>query len=186
MFKPKKHPLARFYQRLHAETFTYRFIGGSLADHPTGYDTDDNKVLLGEGLAVFRQAADLLQQWKMFPFGWTEIYYPHSKPIKGNPVALRIKLLGKWWYFGSKIVYVLEEPNRVGFAYGTLQSHLERGEELFVIEKGERDQIHYRIRAFSKPDKWYVWLTYPFARAMQRRFVRESLQQMRTLIQEKS
>jgi uncharacterized protein (UPF0548 family) len=34
-----------------------------------------------------------------------------------------------------RIVYVIDEPDRRGFAYGTLPGHPERGEEAFIISR---------------------------------------------------
>ena len=36
-----------------------------------------------------------------------------------------------------RIVLVVEEPNRYGFAYGTLSVHPERGEEAFIVSRQE-------------------------------------------------
>ena len=62
----------------------------------------------------------------------------------------------------------------VTFAYGTLDSHVEMGEEIFYIERNAEGEIYYKIEAFSRPNKWFTKIAYPVARAWQRRFVRES------------
>lgn len=38
-----------------------------------------------------------------------------------------------------QVVYVLDEPDRQGFAYGTLPGQPESGEEAFVIERADDD-----------------------------------------------
>jgi uncharacterized protein (UPF0548 family) len=49
-----------------------------------------------------------------------------------------------------RVVYVINEPDRVGFAYGTLPGHAESGEESFVLDRRE-GQVNFTVRAFSKP-----------------------------------
>ena len=66
-----------------------------------------------------------------------------------------------------RVVYVIDEPNRKGFAYGTLLGHPESGEECWIIERAEDGSVWMTIRAFSRPSRWYWWLGYPFLRIMQ-------------------
>ncbi|MEM6697597.1 MAG: DUF1990 family protein, partial [Bacteroidota bacterium] len=71
--------------------------------------------------------------------------------------------------------------NRFGFAYGTLTKHVEMGEECFWIERNEAGEIYYCIKAFSRPNYWYVKLAKPLARLFQRRFVQQSFETMKKL-----
>ena len=50
-----------------------------------------------------------------------------------------------------RVVYVVDEPARRGFAYGTLPGHPESGEEAFVVEISEGGSIVLTITAFSRP-----------------------------------
>ena len=66
---------------------------------------------------------------------------------------------------------------KIGFAYGTLPKHVERGEECFSVEWHHADDtVWYDILAFSRPKHILVRLGYPVARALQARFVRDSMQ----------
>ena len=67
----------------------------------------------------------------------------------------------------ARVVYVIDEPQRKGFAYGTLPGHPERGEEAFIVEYRNDDSVWLTIRAFSRPASWVIWAGYPFARLMQ-------------------
>ena len=49
------------------------------------------------------------------------------------------------------IVYVIDEPARAGFAYGTLPGHLESGEERFTVQRGAEGTITFTVAAFSNP-----------------------------------
>jgi uncharacterized protein (UPF0548 family) len=67
----------------------------------------------------------------------------------------------------ARVVYVIDEPDRKGFAYGTLPGHPERGEEAFVVERRADDSVWLVIRAFSRPSNAFFWVTYPALRMMQ-------------------
>ena len=77
----------------------------------------------------------------------------------------------KWILWPAKIptrvVYVIDEPDRKGFAYGTLPGHPERGEESFVVERRADESVWLTIRAFSRPSSGFFWATYPILRMMQ-------------------
>jgi uncharacterized protein (UPF0548 family) len=83
----------------------------------------------------------------------------------------------------TRIVHVVDEPESFGFAYGTLPDHVECGEERFTIEfHGSDESVWYDILAFSKPQHRLVKMTYPLARMLQKRFAKDSMSRMRTLI----
>ena len=96
---------------------------------------------------------------------------------RGGTVCVAFHVLGAWWLNAARIVYRLEEEaplHRSGFAYGTLTCHVERGEECFSVEWRPDDSVWYDLCAFSRPAFWPVRLARPLARALQRRFVRDS------------
>ena len=41
----------------------------------------------------------------------------------------------------ARVVYVIDEPLRKGFAYGTLPGHPETGEEAFIVEYRDDDSV---------------------------------------------
>lgn len=141
---------------------------------PAGYDLDHNRVQIGEGREAFDKASAAIREWIMFPRPWTEIYPPRSPIEAGIVVVILFHLFGLWWKSSCRIVYVIDEPRRFGFAYGTLPGHVEIGEERFSVEWREDGTVWYDIRAFSRPRYWLARLGYPLSRRMQRRFVRGS------------
>lgn len=62
-----------------------------------------------------------------------------------------------------RVVLILDEPRRRGFAYGTLQGHPETGEELFEVNLDESDRVRFRITAFSHPATWWSRLGGPIS-----------------------
>ena len=50
-----------------------------------------------------------------------------------------------------RVVYVVDEPDRRGFAYGTLPGHAESGEELFLVRYDPAtDEVYAEVTAFSR------------------------------------
>lgn len=177
--KPSPTVIAALIERQAACNFAYQSVGASRDGLAlSGYDCDHNRVCLGKGEAAFFAACAALRQWRMFPPGWTEIYPPDAPIAAGTVVAMMARCYGGWWLNACRIVYVIDEPGptpKFGFAYGTLPEHVERGEERFTIEwRQADDSVWYDLWAFSRPAYPLVRLAYPLARALQRRFARES------------
>ncbi|HEU4769560.1 MAG TPA: DUF1990 domain-containing protein [Pyrinomonadaceae bacterium] len=144
-----------------------------------GYTVDHNRVQLGSGAEAFSAAIKAIQQWKMFDLGWVHLFSDQTPIESGATVAIVINHLRFWSINACRIVYVIEENDRYGFAYGTLAEHAERGEERFMVEHNrEDDSVWYDIFAASKPGPM-AKLAYPFTRTLQKRFARDSLQAMR-------
>jgi uncharacterized protein (UPF0548 family) len=118
----------------------------------------------------------------MFKLGWVDLF-PDSAPIRvGQTVAAVVRHFGFWSMNACRIVYVIEENRRFGFAYGTLQDHAEQGEERFSIEWLESDDsVWYSILAFSRPGKWQARIAKPLSRALQKKFARDSLRAMQRI-----
>ncbi|MCY7327336.1 MAG: DUF1990 domain-containing protein [Saprospiraceae bacterium] len=155
--------------------FSYPGVGSTRqATAPVGFNHDFNTIELGQGEAVWAAAKTAIRQWRMFPAGWTNIHPVNTPICAGEVVAMTVRSLGIWWLNSCRIVYVLDNDRQFGFAYGTLPGHVERGEELFLVERLDDDRVIYSIRAFSQPRHWLARLGYPVARAFQRRFVRDS------------
>ncbi len=73
------------------------------------------------------------------------------------------------------VVYVVDEPDRVGFAYGTVSGAPMSGEESFVIEHREDDSVWLTIRAFHRPAGRWAQVFAPFVRRQRKQIVREEL-----------
>ena len=167
--------------------FSYLIVGKTSlqgAIEVIGYDYDDNRVLLGEGDATFAAAKQAIRQWAMFEGHWACIHSDKTPIETGRVVAMTARVLGVWWLNVAKIVYTVDEPNAFGFAYGTLTHHVESGQELFQVEMDAEGKVWYRIKAFSRPRFWMVRLTYPFSRVFQRRFIKDSLKNMKLVTNE--
>jgi len=63
--------------------------------------------------------------------------------------------------FGVRINNIIEDTDRVGFSYETIEGHVEKGESTFTIERGERALV-FKIRTFSTPGNLLTKLAGPF------------------------
>lgn len=68
-----------------------------------------------------------------------------------------------------RVVYVIEEPKRHGFACGTLPGHPQSGEMSFVVEHRDDNTVWLVLRAFSRPGNWFYRLFSPALKAQQKR-----------------
>lgn len=94
---------------------------------------------------------------------------PSTQTVAKDAVA--VLRLG-WGVLGVnapvRVVYVIDEPRRQGFAYGTLPGHPESGEESFVASLGEDGEVRVTITAFSRPSSLLARAGGPVSRAIQR------------------
>ena len=160
--------------------FSYSEVGATQEKPPDGYAIDHHRTRLGNGAETFARAVAALRDWKQFDLGWTRIVPPHTPIQTGQIVAVQARTFAVWSLNPCRVVYVIDEEKRFGFAYGTLEAHVERGEERFLIEwDAVDDSVCYDILAFSQPRHFLVKLVRPLARRLQKRFARDSLQAMR-------
>jgi uncharacterized protein (UPF0548 family) len=68
-----------------------------------------------------------------------------------------------------RVVYVIEETDRRGFAYGTLAGHPERGESLFEVRLTADGGVRFLVTSFSTPATWWSRAGGPVTRRMQDR-----------------
>jgi uncharacterized protein (UPF0548 family) len=111
----------------------------------------------------------------MFDIPWLRLCWPDAPIQPGTTVAILVSHFGFWSLNAARIVYVIDEPARFGFAYGTLRDHAESGEERFSIEMLSDGSVWYDLYALSRPRAFAAKLGYPIARSLQRRFARDSL-----------
>ena len=166
--------------------FSYPEIGATRTTPPQGYTIDHNRVQLGVGKECFDRAVDAIRSWKQFDLGWVEASPADTLLEVGAAVAVVARHLGFWSVNVSRIVYLVEEGGTIekfGFAYGTLKSHVERGEERFTVEwHRDDDSVWYDILAFSRPNQILVRLGKPFARYLQKKFARGSLARIKEAV----
>jgi uncharacterized protein (UPF0548 family) len=118
---------------------------------PAGYRHVHRRERLGTGQATFLRAAEALFRWQMHRGAGLAVIAAPPRPEVGTVVVTRFgpPVLGP--IAPCRIVYVVDEARRRGYAYGTLPGHPESGEEAFIVEWGSDDGVYLIIRAFSRP-----------------------------------
>jgi len=147
---------------------TYSEVGATLrSEQPQGYRHDQYEAKLGTGQQTFLRAKTGLQTWSSHKVPGIGVF-PLGSPIEHG--ATVVVTLGTPWLALAapcRIVGILDEPDRWGFAYGTLPGHPEQGEESFVVSI-EGEEVKFRITAFSRPGERLTRLAGPIGRAVQR------------------
>lgn len=149
---------------------TYGEVGGTLDPRgmPAGYHHVDRRVRVGAGEAAFRALGDGIMAWGIQRGAGLEVRAAERVAQDGEITCLtrvgpvRVKV-------PCRVVRVVDEPQCVGFAYGTLPGHPERGEEAFLAELDDAGDVWFTVRAFSRPGTWWSALGAPVARLMQKR-----------------
>ncbi len=176
--EPSPEQIKEFIVSQREQSFTYSAVGATNSTPPSNFKLDHNRIQLGSGKSTFERAVAALKLWRQFDLGWVSIV-PSGVAIEvGATVAVKARAFGSWSLSATRIVYVIDEERRFGFAYGTLPDHVECGEERFLIEWCEDDSVWFDILAFSQPRHLLVRVSAPLARMLQKRFGREALQRM--------
>ena len=138
---------------------------------PGGYRHDRYEASLGAGADVFDRAAAALLAWQAQIGAGVEVFPDGSQVTNGATVVLLLRA-GLWAPAPCRVVYVISEPDRAGFAYGTLRGHPECGEEAFALFRDSADRVRFVVRSFSRPVDPLAKLGAPLARLAQTRVTR--------------
>lgn len=141
-------------------------------DLPAGYHHVRAGTVLGRGERAFTAAVAGMRGWQLHRRQGFRVV-PSDPPITvGTVVAVDVPLAALHVIATCRITWVVDEPDRFGFGYGTLPVHPESGEEAFVVERrtpGHGGDVTLAITAFSRPRHPLVRLGGPIARWQQAR-----------------
>jgi len=147
---------------------TYEEVGATRAGSlPKGYTHVHRDVSLGTGPEVFERAVTALFDWRMHQEAGLTVVSSDGKPAPGIVVVLRAGWGPVHLTIPCRVVYTVDEPDRRGFAYGTLPGHPEKGEEAFMVVKTDTGDVRVQIHAFSRPASLLARLGGPFSRMIQ-------------------
>src|SRR5438093_8776381 len=118
LFKPTATQIEVFLKDRKADILSYSEVGATRkSSTPTGYNLDHNRQLLGHGRDDFEKAKDAIRNWKMFEVPGLRLIDPDTRIEPGRNVSLLAHHLGFWSLNSCRIVYVIDERDRFGFAY---------------------------------------------------------------------
>lgn len=141
--RPGADALDELLERARESTLTYDHVGSTLNDsgEPTPTRVRTERLELGQGDAVFDAAVAGLRSWACHR-GLPAAIHPADAPlVVGTSLLVVLGVGPAFVVVPDRVVAVVDEPRRFGFAYGTLEGHQERGEESFVVEHLDDDRV---------------------------------------------
>lgn len=153
--------------------FSYAEVGATRGALPEGYHHVRESARIGHGRARFEEAGAAVLRWGMLRGAGARVRATTDVAEVGAEVIVGLGPVQA----PCRVVYVLDEPNRRGYAYGTLPGHAETGEELFCVRYDPADDAVYaEVIAFSRHGTWWSRLAGPVTsviqKVMSRRYVR--------------
>jgi uncharacterized protein (UPF0548 family) len=146
-------------------TFTYQQVGATAGELPDGYHHVRKSAVIGNGRPRFDDAAARVMRWGMLRGAGVRVEASSEVAAVGSEVLVGLGPLRA----PCRVVYVLDEQNRRGFAYGTLPGHPESGEELFAVRYDpSTGDVHAEVVAFSRHATWWSRLGSPVTALAQR------------------
>jgi uncharacterized protein (UPF0548 family) len=161
-------------QALEELPLTYSEVGATASGElPRGYQHLSTSAQIGVGRERFEQAADALMRWGMQRGSGLRVQ-ASSEIVEVSTVVL-VTMMG-FLRAPCRVVYVLDEPDIRGFAYGTLPGHPESGEERFAVRYDPNTSaVIAEVTAFSRPGTWWSKAGGPFVVIAQRIIARRYL-----------
>jgi len=148
---------------------TYAEVGATRHEPlPDGYHHLRHRVQIGDGAEVFARAGRAVLTYRMHRAAGARVRASAERAAPGARVTVTL------WPFTvpCEVVYVIDEPTRIGFGYGSLPGHQECGEEGFLVELAPDGTVWLTITAFSRPARWPTILAGPLAVLIQHAYAR--------------
>jgi uncharacterized protein (UPF0548 family) len=162
---------------------TYPEVGGTLRRPlPDGYRHLRQRTYLGSGREVMRQAADAVLEFWMHRAAGMRVDASAPRAAPGVVVLSRVGVGPLRAVAPCRVVWAEDGERRAGFGYGTLPGHPAVGEESFVVELDELNDVWLTITSFSRPGTRLARLAGPLAPAAQRWYARRCGAALRRLV----
>ncbi len=143
---------------------TYSEVGATAGAMPAGYRHLRKSSVIGGGRERFDEAAAQGMRWGMLRGAGLRVTATTEVAEVGSEVLVHLGPV----VAPCRVVYVVDEPDRSGFAYGTLPGHPESGEELFLVRYGPKGDVIAEVSAFSRHATWWSRLGAPLTLLVQR------------------
>lgn len=159
---------------------TYDHVGATAGALPSGYHHLRVSRLVGSGEDAFVTAASALLSWQVHLHAGLRVTASAPTAAPGAVVLLGLGAGPLRVGAACRVVYMVTESQRQGFAYGTLPGHPESGEEAFLVERRSDNSIVFTITAFSRPAA--ARAAGPVGRLMQRHITRRYLEALSSIV----
>jgi len=147
--------------------------GGQL---PAGYRFARYERRLGTGEVTFARAIHALKEWRTHLGAGVDVYPRDARVEDDVTVLFVLRAFGIWTIAPCRVVYVVEEPARFSFAYGTLPGHPECGEVGITVARHDEGAVKARVESFSRTVDPLARAILPLARVLQKRVTRRYLE----------
>lgn len=145
--------------------FTYTEVGATAGPPPGGYGHLHASAVIGHGRQRYEDAAEAVMRWGMLRGAGVRVEATTDVAAVGSEVLVGLGPVRA----PCRVVYVVDEADRRGFAYGTLPGHPETGEELFAVRYDPAsDAVYAEVTAFSRHATWWSRLAGPITSLAQR------------------
>lgn len=136
---------------------------------PDGYRHDRYELALGTGPEAWEKAVEGITRWAAHSGAGASVFPSDARLVEGETLLVVLSKGPISVVAPCRIVYVVDEPTRFGFGYGTLPGHPEQGEEVFVVEAAVDGAVTFKVTAFSRPRELVAKVGGPASRPIQRR-----------------
>ena len=180
---PTETDLAAQLERCRIDELTYRPAGISLGrETPRGLERRHWTTTL-RGNNAFERGCEALRTWTVHR-GAGLILLADGPIAVGTNVAFSAPLPIGFVDGTCRIVAVVDESDRFGFAYGTLPVHPETGEESFLVVRDRTGAVRFDVEGVSRPTQTLARVFPPVANRLQDAAVRRYLSAMEHAVAE--
>jgi len=148
-----------------------------------GYRRSESTAVLGSGDDVWMRVRADVMRWRVkTASGFLVSGRVDPGPVSpGERLIVTARVLGVTVREPVEVVNVVEDADRVGFAYRTLPGHPVAGEEAFIVER-DGDEVRIVVRSLTRAAPQQPWRAmYPLLlvaqRVARRRYLRALLPQ---------
>jgi uncharacterized protein (UPF0548 family) len=96
-------------------------------------------------------AAAVLRRWATHAGINARIHPDGAEPVEGATLLVVAPFGPLEMAVPVRVVAVVDDEHRAGFAYGTLPGHAEMGEELFLAERTAPGRLRLQVRVRARP-----------------------------------
>ncbi len=133
---------------LRATDFSYDAVGATAGVPPSGFHSFTQSRVLNHG--DFDAAVEVVMTWRMHQRAGLKVAASSARVEADSVVEMRLGIGPASLKIPCRVVYVVDQTDLRGFAYGTLTGHPESGEERFVVRRLPDGQVEATVSAFSR------------------------------------
>jgi uncharacterized protein (UPF0548 family) len=135
---------------------------------PAGYRHLSYRTHLGRG--VLRVAGEAVLTWRMHQVAGVRLRASAPRAAPGVTLTSELGFGPVRLVAPCRVVWTVDDDDRVGFGYGTLPGHPARGEESFVVSRAADGGVWFAVTAFSRSARWYMRAAGPVVPVFQRAY----------------